>query len=358
MISWLALNMVDGLKPVHRAALLKQFGTAEAVLRAGEMELTQADGIKPELAYRVSHFVMQSAEQEMETAGRMGIDIVCLDDDNYPALLKSIPDPPLVLYVRGQLPREEPAVALVGSRKATPYGLNVTQFLSQDLARAGITVVSGLARGVDARAHNACLQAGGRTVAVLGSGMDVIYPAEHKSLALRIAESGAVVSEFPLGTQPNRENFPIRNRIISGLSGAVVVVEASDRSGSLITARMAAEQGREVLAVPGSIFSESSKGCHALIRDGAALAQSWKDVAAVLPQSMVSQLKSDDEKPPDLTEQEKSIIDLLSFEQPKHVDLLSGQSGMKSQDLLPLLVSLELKNYVLQMPGKNFIRAK
>lgn len=358
MIPYLALNMVESLKPIHRAALLKAFGTPEAVFRAGEMELSQAAEIKPEMAYRILHFDFHAAEREQKAAEHLGLDILCLNDENYPPLLKSIPDPPLVLYLRGKLLPEEPSVALVGSRKATPYGLNVTQFLSHDLGRAGITIVSGLARGVDARAHNACLQSGARTIAVLGSGLDVIYPAEHKSLAARISEQGAVVSEFPLGTQPNRENFPVRNRVISGLSYAVVVVEASDKSGSLITARMAAEQGREVLAVPGSIFNDSSKGCNALIKDGAALTQSWKDVLAVLPRHVAAKIQYEEKQEPDLTEEEKKIIDLLSYEQPRHVDALAGLSGLKSQELLGILVNLELKNYITQMPGKNFIRAK
>ena len=250
----------------------------------------------------------------------------------------------------------------MGTRKATPYGLNVTQFLSRDLAAAGISIVSGLARGIDAAAHNAALQAGGRTIAVLGSGVDVIYPSEHRMLADRIAAHGAVVSEYPMGTPPNRENFPVRNRIISGLSAAVIVVEASVKSGSLITARMAMEQGREVLAVPGSIFNESSQGCHALIRDGATLAQSWKDVVGVLPEEISQKISLVAETPEkeeaDLTDREKSIIALLSFEQPRHVDQLAGLAGMQTQDVLGALVGLELKNYIGQMPGKQFIRLK
>lgn len=362
MIFGVALNMVEGLKPVHRAALLRVFGTPEQVFRQTELDLASAAGIRLDLACRIIQLDIRQAEKELEKAKNSGIRVLDLNDKAYPASLRMIQDPPLVLYVRGSLGSDEPAVAMVGSRKATPYGLNVTQFLSKDLAAAGITIISGLARGIDAAAHNAALQAGGRTVAVMGSGLDVVYPSEHKLLSDRIAAQGAVVSEYPMGTPPNRENFPIRNRIISGLSAAVVVVEASLKSGSLITARMAMEQGREVLAVPGSIFNESSQGCHALIRDGATLVQNWKDVAGALPEEIAQKIslvaeKSEKEEA-DLTDREKSIIALLSFEQPRHVDQLAGQAGMQPQDVLGALVGLELKNYIEQMPGKQFIRLK
>ncbi|HSP06131.1 MAG TPA: DNA-processing protein DprA, partial [Acidobacteriota bacterium] len=357
-----ALNMVEGLKPVHRAALLRAFGNAEEVFRQTEMDLASKAGIRSELAYRILQWDIRQTEKELERARNSGIRVLSLTDDSYPSLLRMIPDPPLVLYVRGDLEPNEPCVAMVGSRKATPYGLNVTQLFSKDLAAAGVTIVSGLARGIDAAAHNAALNAGGRTLAVLGSGVDIIYPAEHRNLADRIAAGGAVLSEYPLGTPPNRENFPIRNRIISGLCAAVVIVEASMKSGSLITARMAMEQGREVLAVPGSVFNESSQGCHALIRDGAALAQSWKDVAQALPEEISRKISVVDERPEtdesDLTDREKSIIALLSFEQPRHVDQLAGLAGMQAQDVLGTLVGLELKNYIEQMPGKQFIRLK
>jgi DNA processing protein len=188
----------------------------------------------------------------------------------------------------------------------------------------------------------------------------VIYPAEHKMLAQKIAAGGALLSEFPLGTAPNRDHFPVRNRIISGLSHLVVVVEASDKSGSLITARMAAEQGREVLAVPGSIFNEQSRGCHALIKDGASLVRNWQDIIAELPQHLSNAfLKKEQETEQDhLTDDEKSIIALLSFEQPSHVDQLAERAGIKPQELFGLLVNLELKNYITQIPGKNFLRIK
>jgi DNA processing protein len=305
---------------------------------------------------------MRIAEKELRGAERAGIKVLCSTDDEFPSLLKRIIDPPVVLYIRGELRIDEICIALVGSRKATTYGLNVTHSLARDLVHAGMTIVSGLARGVDARAHSAVLQEHGRTLAILGSGIDVVYPSEHRSLADRIAGSGAVISEFPLGTPPNRENFPVRNRIISGLSFGVIVVEASRKSGSLITARMAAEQGREVMAVPGNIFNESSQGCHALIKDGAALIEGWKDVIAALPEEVTKKLSlpSDEieSSSENLTETEKSIIALLSFDQPKHIDQLAGLAGIRPQDLLGTLVGLELKSLIGQMPGKNFIRLR
>jgi DNA processing protein len=214
---------------------------------------------------------------------------------------------------------------------------------------------------VDARAQNVALQCGARTLAVLGSGVDVIYPSEHKQLADRISQQGAVLSEFPLGTPPNRENFPIRNRIISGLSHAVVVVEASKKSGSLITARMAAEQGREVLAVPGSIFNESSQGCNMLIKDGAALVQSWTDVVENLPESVCRNIYSKEKTEgggEELTELELAVISSLSFEEPRHVDQVAVTSGISAREILGTLVNLELKNYISQMQGKQYIRLK
>jgi DNA processing protein len=360
MISWVAINMVEGLKSVHRAALIKTFGSAENVFRQKEMDLMAAAQFKGEVAQRIVHFNFKDAEREIAVARRAGITLLTQEDENYPELLRNIPDPPAVLYVRGEFIKDEIPVALVGSRKATPYGLNVTQALARDLAKVGVTIVSGLARGVDARAHHAAVEAGGRTIAVLGSGIDVIYPSEHKMLVEKIIRSGAVISEFPLETPPNRDNFPVRNRIISGLSHLVVVVEASDKSGSLITARMAAEQGREVLAVPGSVFNEQSKGCHALIKDGASLIRNWHDVVAELPIRLSNAFlnQKQENEPEHLTEIEKSIIALLSFEQPSHVDQIAEKAGIQSKDLLGTLVNLELKNYITQIPGKNFLRIK
>jgi DNA processing protein len=360
MISWVALNMVEGLKSIYRASLIRTFGSADNVFRQTEMDLMAATDMKADLARRTLHFDFRVAEKEIANAKRAGIHILTFDDREYPELLRSIPDPPVVLYVRGKLVEGEVTIALVGSRKATPYGLNVTQALARDLARFNIAIVSGLARGVDARAHLGALESDGRTIAVLGSGVDVIYPAEHKMLAEKISTGGALLSEFPLGTAPNRDHFPVRNRIISGLSYLVVVVEASDKSGSLITARMAAEQGREVLAVPGSIFNEQSKGCHALIKDGASLVRNWQDVVAELPQHLSNAFeaqKSEKQHDP-LTDPEKKVIALLSFDQPSHIDQLAEKTGVKPQELLGTLVNLELKNYISQIPGKNFLRIK
>ena len=360
MISWVSLNLVEGLKSIHRAALIRTFGSAENVFRQTEMDLMAGSEIRQDQAQKIVRFDFRLAEREIANAERLGVKIVTFADGSYPELLKSIPDPPVVLYIRGERKDDEVPVALVGSRKATPYGLNVTQSLARDLGKIGITIVSGLARGVDASAHHAALDSGGRTLAVLGSGVDVIYPSEHKMLAEKICHSGALISEFPLGSPPNRDNFPVRNRIISGLSYLVVVIEASDKSGSLITARMAAEQGREVLAVPGSVFNEQSRGCHSLIKDGASLVRNWQDVIAELPQKLSNAFANQkQEKETDhLTEDEKSIIALLSFERPSHVDQIAEKAGIRAQEILGTLVNLELKNYITQIPGKNFLRIK
>ncbi|HEY7161599.1 MAG TPA: DNA-processing protein DprA [Acidobacteriota bacterium] len=362
MLPWLALNMVEGLRSPQRSSLLQELGTPENIFRSSEIELRAVSDLKPDVIYRILHFDMREAEKESRMAQRAGITILWRESDSFPTLLKTIPDPPVVLYVKGELRAEDPSVALVGSRKATTYGLNVAQSLARDLSKAGLTIVSGLARGVDARAHSVVIQEQGRTIGVLGSGIDVIYPSEHRSLADRIAKSGALISEFPMGTPPNRENFPVRNRIISGLSLAIVVIEASRKSGSLITARMASEQGRDVLAVPGNVFNESSQGCHALIRDGAGLVESWTDVIRVLPERITEKLilpdQNDQVSSENLTEMEKTIIALLSFEQPKHIDQLAGVAGMRPQDILGTLVSLELKSLISQVPGKQFIRLK
>lgn len=358
MIYWVALNLIDGMKPTHRAALLRVFETPDQIFQMSEMDLVATGEIRAELAYRIAHFDMASAKQEIDAAQKAGMRIITLEDAEYPSLLKNIPDPPVVLYVAGSLVRDEPCVAMVGSRKPTAYGLNVAQSLSRNLASAGWTLVSGLARGVDAAAHSAALQTGGRTIAVLGSGLNVIYPSEHKNLSRKIMDQGAVITEFPLGTSPNRENFPIRNRIISGLSSGIVVVEASDRSGSLITARMAAEQGREIFAVPGSIFSESSKGCNSLLKDGAILVRDWEDVVAELPVRVAGAKVEDHAEETALSEMEQDIVNTLSFDEPKHVDHIAGRIGLSSQKILGALVNLELRSYITQMPGKHFLRLK
>lgn len=289
----------------------------------------------------------------MERLAQAKVKYVTLLDADYPENLKTIFDPPPVLYYRGELKAEDAlAVAIVGSRRATPYGRESATRLARELARAGVTVVSGLARGIDSCAHRGALAGGGRTLAVLGSGLDVIYPPENARLYAEIAENGAVISEFPLGTAPEPGHFPRRNRVISGLSRAVVVVEAARTSGSLITADCALEQGREVLAVPGPITSPMSWGTNNLIKQGAKLLQEVTDVLSTLglPSPGVEEAAK-----PDLTTQEEKVYSFFS-ERALHIDELVHLSGLTVQEVTAILMMLELKGLVRQLPGKMFCR--
>src|ERR687893_1063111 len=296
MRDWIALNMTPGVGPRAAARLLERFGSAEGVYGALRAELERLR-LRPEtvesIALRDRH---EEAARELERVrGIEGADVLVLDDGTYPALLREIADPPVTLYVRGawEACLEAPCVAVVGSRRCSTYGQNVSLMLGRDLAARGVTVVSGLARGIDAAAHRGALEASGRTVAVLGTGVDEVYPRDHRKLADEIlAGGGAIVSQFPLGTPPIPENFPYRNRIISGLSLGTVLVEAAENSGSLITARLAMEQNREVYAVPGNVTSRNSFGTNYLIKGaGAKLVQQWHDVVAELPQEIAARLR-------------------------------------------------------------------
>src|ERR687894_465140 len=292
---WIALNMTPGVGPRAAAKLLERFGSAEGVFGALRAELERLR-LRPETVESIA--LRDRHEEAARELGRVreipGADVLILDDGTYPSLLREIADPPVTLYVRGAWAEclEAPCVAVVGSRRASTYGQNVALMLARDLASRGVTVVSGLARGIDAAAHRGALEAGGRTVAVLGTGIDGVYPRDHRKLADEIlASGGALVSPFPLETPPVSENFPYRNRIISGLSLGVVVVEAAENSGSLITARLAMEQNREVYAVPGNITSRNSFGTNYLIKGaGAKLVQQWQDVVAEFPAEIAARI--------------------------------------------------------------------
>jgi DNA processing protein len=295
-----------------------------------------------------------------------------LDDGSYPALLREIADPPITLYVRGdwQACLDQPCVGVIGSRMCSTYGENASEMLSRDLAARGITVVSGLARGIDAAAHKGALQAKGRTVAVMGTGIDGVYPKENTRLLREMLENGGcLVSQFPLGTPPLKDNFPYRNRIISGLSLGVLIVEASERSGSLITARLAAEQNREVMAVPGNITSSNSYGTNYLIKAGAKLVQQWQDVVAELPSEIAARIlppKIEEKKngysaqqeliPADLNENEKKVWSLLTADEAEHIDVLLERSGLSFGDLNSVLVGLDIKDMIRVLPGKHYAR--
>jgi len=302
-----------------------------------------------------------------------GVATLDLADEHYPAWLRAIPDPPPVLYCDGSLePGDRQAVAIVGSRQATPYGLRVTDALARELSALGFTIVSGFARGIDAAAHRAALASGGRTVAVLGCGLDVDYPSGHASLRTEIAGSGAVLTEFAPGTAPFATNFPRRNRIISGLALGVVVVEAAEDSGSLITARLALEQGREVFAVPGPIDAPTSRGPHGLLKQGAKLVETVNDIVEeLLPQleTMRTPLSQDfvatgaggrrpfAPKPPDLSPEEQVVFRVIGRE-PLHLDDLTEQSRLSAAEVARILLGLELKALVHQLPGQQYCLKK
>ncbi|MGH9900598.1 MAG: DNA-processing protein DprA, partial [Pyrinomonadaceae bacterium] len=317
----------------------------------------------------------ETAAEELDRVRALpGADVLVLDDGTYPSLLREIADPPITLYVRGawETCLEAPCVAIVGSRRCSTYGQNVALMLARDLASRGVTIISGLARGIDAAAHRGALEAGGRTVAVLGTGIDEVYPRDHRRLADEIlAGGGALVSQFPLGTPPVSENFPYRNRIISGLSLGVVIVEAAENSGSLITARLALEQGREVFAVPGNITSRNSFGTNYLIKGaGAKLVQQWQDIAAELPPETAARLLPPEPKkkardtneplampvPAGLSENERAVLGLLSTDDGVHIDALVEASGLPVPDLTAALLGLEMRELIRQFPGKCFVK--
>jgi DNA processing protein len=304
--------------------------------------------------------IFDRAQKEIDRGRKKGYSLLTLEDVEYPAYLREIFDPPGVLYCAGDLEAlQGPAVAIVGTRTPSPYGRAVAEKLAEDLASRGVVIVSGLALGIDSIAHWGALKTG-RTVAVLGSGMDNIYPRENRKLFQKIAENGAVVSEFPLDAPPFAAHFPRRNRIISGLARAVIVVEAAAKSGSLITARMALEQNREVMAVPGNVTSDMSKGTNGLIKTGAKLVEGWEDVAEELPsplrEKLLGQRTGETQPLPLMTEQEAEIYRLLKTDELTHIDELLDTITCSVSELLALLLNLEIKGLILQSPGKYFQR--
>ncbi len=374
MRDWVALNMTPGIGPRAAAKLLERFGSAEGVYTATRAELEKLRLLPEAVDSIIARDKHSLAEAETVNIRKFGGEILILDDGVYPSLLREIYDPPLALYVKGAWAEclERPCVAIVGSRRSSTYGLNAATMLARDLAQRGVTIVSGFARGIDAAAHRGAMEGGGRTVAVLGTGIDQVYPRDHKKLADEIlATGGALVTQFPLATPPVSENFPYRNRIISGLSLGVVVVEAAENSGSLITARLAIEQNREVFAVPGNITSRNSFGTNYLIKGaGAKLVQQWQDIAAELPPQVAANLlppplaaKKKESftdqlamMPQDLTGYEQSIFKLLSADSPAHIDALLDRSRISISDLNAALLTLEIRDLVRALPGKCFVR--
>ena len=368
---WLGLTKLEGLgvRGAHR--VVEHFGSPQAAYMASLTEL-ESCGIPARVAQSIfAQAGLKEAARDLEASAKAGCQVVAYSSDDYPPLLKQIPDPPLVLYVRGDAKvLSRYAVAIVGTRRPTAYGGQVAQRLARDLAQRQLVIVSGLARGIDSAAHRGAIEAKGKTVAVLGSGIDVIYPRENKRLAEQVVESGALISEFPPGTSPAPENFPIRNRTISGLSLGVVVVEAAEYSGSLITARLAVEQNREVFAVPGNITSAQSFGPNHLIKQGAKLVDEWMDVLEEFPAEIRMQLlppaDASDETAAQsqtvslfeqsFTPDQKAVFDVLRADEPLFVDAILTSITIPQPRMMTALLELEMAGLIRQLPGKNFIR--
>lgn len=366
-LAWLSLKLIPDLGNRSLLRLLQHFGTARAILRAGPGELAAVPGLRDQGRLALMRkTLLRSPEAEWERLSRAEIRLLCLPDSEYPANLAAIPDPPVALFIKGCFePRDLVAIAVVGSRAASPMGMIFTERLSRELAQAGVTIVSGLAVGIDSAAHRGALKAGGRTIAVLGCGLDVDYPRGNAGLRRELGQVGALVSEFPLGTPPAPGHFPMRNRIISGLSLGVVVVEAAHRSGSLITARFALEQGREVFAVPGMAQHYRSVGVHRLLKQGAKLVESAEDVLEEI-RPVIRRGRARDEtglgdgvtaaasgKPPRSSE-ERALLQVLD-QIPRHVDELCRTLQWPVSQVMAILLALELKGAVGQLPGKFFV---
>jgi DNA processing protein len=372
LTEWLALSLTQGLGPTKSHKLVEHFGSVEAVFRAS---LTELEGAGIQAVSAQSLATGKSAElarEEIARASAASVSLITMDDPSYPPRLKEIYDPPLILYVRGDpeiLTR--PGVAMVGTRHPTPYGSGMAERLACDLAAQGLAIISGMARGVDTASHRGAISAKGKTIAVFGTGVDVIYPKENSRLSEQIlALGGALISEFPLGTFAAPQNFPIRNRILSGMSVGVLVVEAAEYSGTRITARCALEQNRDVFAVPGNVTNKNSWGPNTLIKQGAKLVATWEDVWEDLPAEVrlaltprsspessgasPASLFADEGLPP----HEKRILGLLKADETTHIDELVErlETEMSSSEIFAALFELELTGKVRQMPGKNFVK--
>ena len=396
-ISLIHLNLIQGVGLKTVQVLRDVFGSTERALQATPDELRKTDQLSPAVCDLLIHKpVLYPVERELELIHRYGCQVITLYDPAYPPHLQEIDTPPFVLYVKGHLtPEDALSVSLVGSRNARDYGRKASYRLSYQIAQRGLTVVSGFARGIDTAAHRGALEAGGRTIAVMGNGLSLIYPAANKDLAEKIEVSGALISEFPMAARPKPRNFPRRNRIISGLTLGTVIVEASNRSGALITARLAAEQNREVFAVPGEIFSELSAGTHRLINDGAKLINTVDDLLNELPPHVLNQIqsqaspspvpdmeavpaqpssveKNDTElgpsrsspdaqqsvstpPPPDLTPDETTIFEAIEVPS-SHIDTIVRTTQLPIGQVSSVLLMLELKGIVQQLPGKRFAK--
>lgn len=366
------LNLVAEIGTIRLNRLLEVFGTPENILKAPYEKLISVFGIGEKIAHNITSLKAGDIEQELGLARKHNLKIITRDDSDYPENLKNIYDPPIVLYVKGNLNAQDKlSIAIVGSRRASFYGLTAAEKFAYELAGLGVNIVSGLAYGIDTQAHKGALRANGRTTAVLGSGLVNIYPSQNKKLAEQISESGAVISEFPLGTKPLKQNFPRRNRVISGMSLGVLVVEAARNSGALITADFALEQGREVFALPGKIDSSTSFGTHGLIKQGAKLVSHIDDILEELNINRPEEIPPVDNSgkgkidrrdlpdfflTPELTTQESLLYNTLSQE-PLNLDDIVDRLGLDVAQTLSALFSLEMKRLIHQLPGKQFTRS-
>jgi len=356
---WLAWNKITDIGPKRFYKLIKYFGSVDTAWQAKSGEISKILNLSPKIATRIFEEKNNiNPQQELELIHKYKVNVLTIEDDQYPENLKTIHYPPPVLYFKGTITEaDKNSISIVGSRKATYYGKMVADKLSKDLALTGLTVISGMARGIDTAAHKGTLSVNGRTIAVLGCGINHIYPPENRRLAQEIQESGALVSEFPLFTLPERQNFPRRNRIISGLSLGTVVVEAAEKSGALITADFALDQGREVFAIPGNINSPLSKGSHNLIKQGAKLVNSYQDILEeihiTLPQKTVE--KEMIKENITLNEEEKIIYRLITKE-PAQIDEIIEASKLSVGKVSEILLSFELKDLIKEIEGKRFIK--
>ncbi|MBZ5546185.1 MAG: DNA-processing protein DprA [Acidobacteriia bacterium] len=371
ILYWLGLTRIEGLgvRGAHR--LIEHFASPRAAYMASLTEL-EGCGIPAHVAQAIfAQAGLKDAEKEIQAATKAECELLVYESPDYPPLLRQIADPPLVLYVRGDVHvLSQFALAIVGTRRPSAYGSQVAHKLARDLAERQLVIVSGLARGIDSCAHRGALEGKGKTAAVQGRGMDAIYPSENRKLAEKIVENGAIISEFPIGTGPTPENFPIRNRIISGLTLGVVVVEAAEYSGSLITARLALEQNREVFAVPGNITTAQSFGPNQLIKQGAKLVDQWVDVIEEFPAEVRKQLLPPVEASEgklegaekgtlfdqSLSPDQKAVFDVLRADEAMFVDSVFGSVALPPQRILQALLELEMSGLIRQLPGKNFIR--
>ncbi len=361
-LGWLGLYLIPGLGNSAFKNLLEKFGNPKAILQADFSQLIKVPGIREETAQKIVNKQFGcDPEKELKNVEKYHARIMTYLDTTYPELLKEIPSPPMILYVRGkEIPANKTFIAIVGSRNPTHYGVKAAENIGFGLARRNVAVVSGLATGIDSAAHRGCLRGKGFTLAVMGTGIDRLYPESNEKLFQQILESGAVISEFPTGSPPEAKNFPIRNRIISGLCRGVAVVEATKKSGSLITAAIALDQGREVFAVPGSIESFKSRGTHFLIKEGARLIENADDILDELGMShaqhhqgnLLSGITND---APILDESEQKIYDILS-DYPMHIDHIVRKGDMNPARVSSILMQMELRGLVRQLAGKRFVR--